>query len=245
MIAGVAGGLGRYFNVDPVIFRIAFAASLLIGGLGGLVYLAAWVFIPESDGSTQPAAQPRERSGALTAIAVVVLVLVAGPLLLAPVLLVLGAGLFAGLLILPLAAIALVGFLVWWLVTGERPVGSARDVLIAVALGAGLLLLCCVIFVGGAWAAAAGGGTVVAALVIAAGLMLIVGAFMGGMRWLIPLALALAIPVAFVAAADVDLDGGIGEREYRPASASQMRDRYELGIGQSRPRPAQHAPSCG
>ena len=231
VIAGVAGGLGRYFNIDPVIFRIAFAASLLIGGLGGLVYLAAWVFIPEGDGSAQPAAQPRERSGALTALAIVVLVLVAGPLLLAPVLIVLGAGLFAGLLILPLAAIGLVGFLVWWLVTGERPMGSTRDVLIAVALGAGLLVLCSVIFVAGAWAAAVGGGTVVACLVIAAGLMLIAGAFRGGMRWLILPALALALPVAFVAAADVDLDGGIGEREYRPASASQIRDRYELGIG--------------
>jgi hypothetical protein len=189
------------------------------------------VFIPEGDGSRQPAAQPRERSGALTALAVVVLVLVAGPLLLAPVLLVLGAGLFAGLLILPLAAIALVGFLVWWLVTGERPVGSTRDVLIAVALGAGLLVLCGVIFVAGAWAAAVGGGTVVAALVIAAGVMLIVGAFMGGMRWLILPALALAIPVAFIAAADVDFDGGIGEREYRPASVTELRDRYELGMG--------------
>jgi hypothetical protein len=160
-----------------------------------------------------------------------VLVLVAGPLLLAPVLLVLGAGLFAGLLILPVAAIALVGFLVWWMVTGERPVGGPRDVLIAVALGAGLLVLCSVIFVAGAWAAAVGGGTVVAVLVIVAGLMLVAGAFMGGWRWLILPALALALPVAFVAAADVDFDGGIGEREYRPASASDIRDRYELGMG--------------
>ena len=231
VIAGVAGGLGRYFNVDPVIFRIAFAASLLIGGLGGLLYLAAWVFVPEGDGALQPAAEPRERSGALTAVAVVALVLVVGPLLLAPVLLLLGAGLVAGLLVLPLAAIALVGFLVWWLVTGERPVGSARDVLIAVALGAGLLVLCSVIFVAGAWAAAAGGGTVVACLVIAAGLMLVIGAFRGGMRWLILPALALAVPVAFVSAADVDFDGGIGEREYRPSSAAQIRDRYELGMG--------------
>ena len=233
VIAGVAGGLGRYFNIDPVIFRIAFGASLLIGGLGGLLYLAAWVFLPERDGTVpggSPAA-PRERSTALTVLAVVVLVVVAGPLLLAPVLLVLGAGLVAGLLILPFAAIALVGLLVWWLVTGERPMGSTRDVLIAVALGAGLLVLCSVIFVAGGWAAAVGGGTVVAALVIAAGLMLIAAAFRGGMRWLILPALALAIPVAFVAAADVDFNGGIGKREYRPATADQIRDRYELGVG--------------
>ena len=61
--------------------------------------------------------------------------------------------------------------------------------------------------------------------------MLVAGAFLGGLRWLIVPALALAIPVAIVAAADVDLDGGIGERDYRPATAADIRDRYELGIG--------------
>ena len=189
------------------------------------------MFIPEGDGGPQPPSQPRERSGALTALAVVALVLVAGPLLLAPVLLVLGAGLFAGLLILPLAILAVVGFLVWWLVTGERPAGSTRDIVVGVALGAGLLALSGVIAIAGAWAAAVGGGAIVAGLVIAAGVLLVVGAFTGGMRWLIIPALALAIPVALVAAADIDLDGGIGERDYRPASAAQIRDRYELGMG--------------
>jgi hypothetical protein len=217
--------------VDPVLFRIAFAASLLLGGLGGVLYLGAWIFIPEDSGATQTSTPPRERSGALTALAIVALVVVAGPLLLAPVLVVLGAGLFAGLLILPLAILALVGFLVWWLVSGERPAGSTRDVLVGVALGAVLLALSGVIAIAGAWAAAVGGGAIVAGLVIAAGVMLVVGAFTGGLRWLILPALALAIPVAVVAAADIDLDGGIGERDYRPASAAQIRDRYELGMG--------------
>ena len=231
MIAGVCGGLGRYFKVDPVLFRIAFAASLLLGGLGGLLYLGAWLFVPEEGSPAQPSTPPRERSGALTALAIVALVVVAGPLLLAPVLVVLGAGLFAGLLILPLALLALVGFLVWWLVSGERPAGSTRDVLIGVALGAGLLALSGVIAIAGAWAAAVGGGAIVAGLVIAAGVMLVIGAFTGGLRWLILPALSLAIPVALVAAADIDLDGGIGERDYRPASAAQIRDRYELAWG--------------
>ena len=31
MIAGVAGGLASYFNVDPVIVRIAFAISIFFG----------------------------------------------------------------------------------------------------------------------------------------------------------------------------------------------------------------------
>ena len=231
VIAGVAGGLGRYFNVDPVLFRIGFAASLLLGGVGGLLYLAAWVFVPEEDGATPQPGPPRERSGALTAIAVVALVVVAGPLLLVPVLALLGLGLVAGLVVLPLAVVALVGFLVWWLVSGERPMGSTRDIVVGVALGLGLLALSGVIALAGAWAAAVGGGAVVAALVIAAGVMLVAGAFLGGLRWLIVPALALAIPVAIVAAADLDLDGGIGERDYRPATAADIRDRYELGIG--------------
>jgi phage shock protein PspC (stress-responsive transcriptional regulator) len=50
VIAGVAGGLGRYVNVDPVIFRILFVALTLFGGSGILLYLFAWIGVPE-DGS--------------------------------------------------------------------------------------------------------------------------------------------------------------------------------------------------
>jgi phage shock protein PspC (stress-responsive transcriptional regulator) len=46
VIAGVAGGLGRYFDVDPVIFRIGFALSIFFGGLGALAYLLLAVFVP-------------------------------------------------------------------------------------------------------------------------------------------------------------------------------------------------------
>jgi phage shock protein PspC (stress-responsive transcriptional regulator) len=46
VIAGVAGGLGRYFGVDPVVFRIGFALSLFFGGLGALAYLLLAVFVP-------------------------------------------------------------------------------------------------------------------------------------------------------------------------------------------------------
>ena len=36
MLGGVAGGLGDYFRVDPVIFRIGFGVTLFFGGLGAL-----------------------------------------------------------------------------------------------------------------------------------------------------------------------------------------------------------------
>lgn len=50
MIAGVAGGLGRYFNVDPMIFRIGFGLSVLFGGFGLIAYLVAALFIPDDAG---------------------------------------------------------------------------------------------------------------------------------------------------------------------------------------------------
>ncbi|MDP9118590.1 MAG: PspC domain-containing protein [Actinomycetota bacterium] len=45
--AGVAGGLGEYFTVDPVLFRVLFATAAFFGGAGVLAYLVAWVAIPE------------------------------------------------------------------------------------------------------------------------------------------------------------------------------------------------------
>ena len=46
VLAGVAGGLGRYFGLDPVVFRIGFALSLFFGGLGALAYILLAVFVP-------------------------------------------------------------------------------------------------------------------------------------------------------------------------------------------------------
>jgi phage shock protein PspC (stress-responsive transcriptional regulator) len=46
VIAGVAGGLGRYFGVDPVMFRIGFVVSLFFGGLGAIAYGLLWLFVP-------------------------------------------------------------------------------------------------------------------------------------------------------------------------------------------------------
>lgn len=46
VLVGVAGGLGRYFGLDPVIVRIGFALSVFFGGLGALAYLLLAVFVP-------------------------------------------------------------------------------------------------------------------------------------------------------------------------------------------------------
>jgi len=45
-IAGVCGGLGEYFNIDPIIFRMLFVALLFGGGSGILIYIIMWIFVP-------------------------------------------------------------------------------------------------------------------------------------------------------------------------------------------------------
>ena len=52
MLAGVAGGLARYFGVDPTIVRIAFVVLTVFGGAGIPLYLAGLLLIPD-EGSDQ------------------------------------------------------------------------------------------------------------------------------------------------------------------------------------------------
>ena len=47
VIAGVCGGVGAYLDIDPILLRIAFAALTLAGGSGVLIYVIAWIAIPE------------------------------------------------------------------------------------------------------------------------------------------------------------------------------------------------------
>lgn len=46
-VGGVAAGLGEYFELSPTLYRIAFAVLALAGGTGVLIYLVAWLVIPE------------------------------------------------------------------------------------------------------------------------------------------------------------------------------------------------------
>ena len=163
VIAGVAGGLGRYFNVDPVVARLVFIVLVFLGGAGFLVYGAAWLLVPAegAEGEGFDAAGVARRLGILL-----------------------------GVLVLTGAAAAL-----------------------------------------GFWGVASGGGVATAIVVIAAGALLVVGAFTGGVRWLIVPAFALALSAGAAAAANVDVRGGAGERIYRPASVETMRHEYRLGMG--------------
>jgi phage shock protein C len=48
MVAGVCGGIGEYFGVDPTVIRLLFALSVFFGfGAGLLVYLILMLVVPE------------------------------------------------------------------------------------------------------------------------------------------------------------------------------------------------------
>lgn len=49
MVAGVAGGMARYLNIDTAWIRIAWLALLFLG-FGFFLYIIAWIAIPEGDG---------------------------------------------------------------------------------------------------------------------------------------------------------------------------------------------------
>jgi phage shock protein C len=48
IIAGIAGGIGEYFEVDPTIVRLIFVLITVLGGSGVLLYLILWVLIPKN-----------------------------------------------------------------------------------------------------------------------------------------------------------------------------------------------------
>jgi len=47
MIAGVCGGLGEFFGVNPWWFRLGFLIALIPGGVPGIAaYLILWLVVP-------------------------------------------------------------------------------------------------------------------------------------------------------------------------------------------------------
>ena len=45
-IAGICGGLGKYFDVDSNVWRILFVLLLLFGTMGFWFYLICWIILP-------------------------------------------------------------------------------------------------------------------------------------------------------------------------------------------------------
>jgi phage shock protein C len=49
MIAGVCGGLGDYFNLDPTLIRVIFAIlAIVTSGSFALLYVLLWIIMPQA-----------------------------------------------------------------------------------------------------------------------------------------------------------------------------------------------------
>lgn len=49
MIAGICGGLGEYFEIDPTFIRLLWILAIFVMGGGILAYLIAWIVIPKKE----------------------------------------------------------------------------------------------------------------------------------------------------------------------------------------------------
>jgi len=119
---------------------------------------------------------------------------------------------------------------------GDEPPRAVRAIaLIVLALAA--ICAAATVAACAAWATATGNGEVVAGVVIAIGVAIAATAFIADARriapWLLAAALVLGLPAGAMAAADIRFDGGIGDREYRPAALTDLpADGYDFGVGQ-------------
>jgi phage shock protein PspC (stress-responsive transcriptional regulator) len=202
MFAGVAGGLGKYLDVDPTFVRLGFAAATLFGGLGLLAYLVMAVVVPQDDGSGNPV-EGRPSTWMIVLLAIAALVILPGPFI--------GFGdgpWFLGFGLFWLVALVVVGALAYRAWRGEWPGqggsegrtrpergkktgsspataattemrtrGDGTGQRVVRLLAIGLLALCAfwlaVAVAGvGAFAAATGNGEIVAGVVIALGIAL-------------------------------------------------------------------------
>jgi phage shock protein PspC (stress-responsive transcriptional regulator) len=236
-LGGVSSGLGAYFDLSPAIYRIAFVALALAGGTGILLYIAAWLVIPDEGEDDSIAAAMLKRNHDRPGRAV-------GLALLA----------FVGIVALSharfwpspgnlwLAAAVAGAALVWWQVS-PRSAGSSspgapttaaapRRSLFPLAAGCVLVVVGVVALLDivGVWNA--DWRIVLGALVVAIGGLVAAGAAMGrSVGAVIGLGLLLAAVLALVVAIRVPVFAGIGDRVEHPASVTQLDTKYELGIG--------------
>ncbi len=60
MIAGVCGGLGEYFNVDPTIMRLVAVLLIFADGIGLIAYIIAWIIVPRNPEMEAEVAAPEK-----------------------------------------------------------------------------------------------------------------------------------------------------------------------------------------
>src|SRR3954451_15851121 len=112
LVGGVAGGLGRDFNVDPILFRIAFVVLTFAGGVGVLAYIALVAFVPADDGSSPLGRGSGANVAGIILVALLALVILGPP------------AFFLGPVLVPIAIVIGVGVLLWLASGGTLPSGD-------------------------------------------------------------------------------------------------------------------------
>jgi phage shock protein PspC (stress-responsive transcriptional regulator) len=244
---GVCEGLGRYFDVNPGIYRLAFVALALAGGTGLLLYLAAWLVIPDESRETSLAEQALRDRHDHPVLAVGVGLLGLGAILF-----------FSHAPFWPhpgniwLAALLVGGGLVWWELHGRQPVAAggpagatsaATGVAPAPALPRPRSLFLPVL--GGLLAAGGVLGLMdaldaasvdwriaVAGAEVGVGVAILAGSLLGWrVAGLVGLELLLLPLLVLALAIDVPLRGGVGDRTARPVAVAAIPDHYRLAVG--------------
>lgn len=245
---GVCSGLGRYFDVNAGIYRLAFVALALAGGTGLLLYLAAWLVIPDEGHETSIAEEALRNRRERPALAVGIGLLGLGAILV-----------FSHAPFWPhpgnlwLAALLAGGGLVWWelharpavtaggpaaptpTATTAGPVASlppGRSLFLPV-LGGLLAAVGVLGLLEALDAASIDWRIVLGAAVAVVGVAIVVGSLTGwhvaglvGLELLFVPLLVLALAVA------VPLRGGVGRHTEQPAAAAAIPEHYRLAVGE-------------
>ena len=244
-LGGVCGGLGRYFDLNPVVYRIAFAALALAGGTGVLLYIASWLVIPDDGAEDSIAAEHLKRNRDRPWLVVGVALLVAAALLALS-----EAHVWPSPGNLWLAAAIGGAAIVWWQVHARRtesaaPVASVaapaaiakepkprKRSLLPVAsglliLGLGLVgLLDATGVTNVDWRVALAIGAIGLGVIIAVGAL--TGQAVGGV---VVLAIGVLAALALAFAVRVPLFSGVGNQVEAPSTVAALHSTYEHGIG--------------
>ena len=237
-LGGVAAGLGSYFRMDPLIYRIGFLALSLAGGTGILLYVAAWLVMPE-EGTEDSIADSaikrhRDRPGLLVGV---------GLLGLAAILTLSSSHVWPGPANLWVAAALAGAAIVWWQ-AGNRGVPRAaapgepvtvaprRRPLGAVTAAALITGLGLVALVDSATGANIDWRIVLAVAAVILGGLVAAGAATGhSVGSVIVLGLGVLAVLAVAIAVRVPIFAGVGDRVAHPVAFASISQRYEHGIG--------------
>ena len=247
VIAGVAGGLAEYTGLDPVIFRIGFIALAIAGGSGLLMYLLAWLVIPEEGSSAAPASGlvERVRRGrwfplALIAIAVIILIETlgswGGPGLWAIALIAVGIALLQDEpdeIVVPSSQEAHSP------AAGAPAAPAARAVRVRrrrsplglYTLGAALLAVAGAVALAGMDVVDMDLGQFLGLAVLLIGVGLTIGGWWGRARWLVLPGIALIPLMLGASVIDVPLKGSFGSSEFYGGDGVPLKRSYELLAG--------------